>query len=640
MTDFKVYDESPDKPEVLISLAKTLADSGQHDAAMLLSEEALRLPYINKDQKRQILDRMTVSGFYSKLPPRRELGKYACETIFMDRSLPWATRAYAGQNGTWYAPSAKQIMPSTILKEVGFFPSNGYRPMNPSIYRWKDQLWMIQRTVNYLITPSGHYDMQGDTAIKTINWLLRLNNDLSIASAHEILPPLDMPEPLYGLVLGFEDCRLFVWQDALWCTSTVRELNAPGNCQIVMARIDPDEQTGNYRYSNWRVMHPKGVEFQHQKNWMPLINNDDLYFVYSSDPVRIIDHNCDTISIKPTSVASDSFRGGSQAIQFDDGWLAIIHESHIMPDNRRKYMHRFAWYDSSFRLASYTESFYIHTLGIEFAAGIAVNPKTNDIVVSFGLADKDSWFAVFKPQEIRNNLNKIDLIEFKLPPDEKEWVESQTNTALQDKLSVDTSTTILAKLGLKQHEDKVKNWDNLQSLLHTINTTDKNEWIMDVASTPGSAYLDSLQLYGYKNLMTINLTNTETKIIEGIHYQYGDCTKTNFPDNHFGFISCLSVIEHGVNVVEFLRESSRIIKTGGHLYVSTDYWQDKVDTRNQMAFGAPVKVFTRSDIEELIAKAAEFGLTLTSEPNLSCKDRVVNWIGMDYTFISLLFRKV
>jgi hypothetical protein len=483
--------------------------------------------------------------------------------------------------------------------------------------------------------------MQGDTAIKTTNWLLRLNNDLSIADAYEILPPVDLPAPLYNLVLGFEDCRLFVWQDKLWCTSTVRELNAPGDCQIVIARIDPETHNGNfYRYSNWKVLHPKGVGHHHQKNWMPLIENDQLYFIYASDPARIINHLGETVSLKPTNVASDSFRGGSQAIPFDNGWLTIIHESHIMTDQRRRYMHRFAWYDSCFRLAGYTESFYIHTLGIEFAAGIAVNPETNDIIVSFGLADKDSWFAVFKQNEIRDNLNKLKYVEFNISPDDRDWVRQQTNSALQDKQSVVKATTILSSLGLKQHEDVVKNWDNLQSLCHTIDTTEKHEWIMDVAATPGSAYLDSLQLYGYKNLVTINLTNQDTQIIDGITYRYGDCTKTDFATNQFGFISCLSVIEHGVDVVEFLRESARILKPNGYLYVSTDYWQDPVDTKNQMAFGSPVRVFSKSDIESLITKAAEFGLEITIPPCLLCKDKVVNWIGMDYTFVSLLFRKV
>ena len=57
------------------------------------------------------------------------------------------------------------------------------------------------------------------------------------------------------------------------------------------------------------------------------------------------------------------------------------------------------------------------------------------------------------------------------------------------------------------------------------------------------------------------------------------------------------------------------------------------------AFGAPVKVFTMQDIAQMIKTAARFGLEITGNVDLSCNERVVNWIGMDYTFINLLFKK-
>ena len=57
-------------------------------------------------------------------------------------------------------------------------------------------------------------------------------------SSTEILPPADLPEPAFGLVLGFEDARLFFWAGGLWCSATVRELTTEGWCEQVLARID------------------------------------------------------------------------------------------------------------------------------------------------------------------------------------------------------------------------------------------------------------------------------------------------------------------------------------------------------------------------------------------------------------------
>jgi hypothetical protein len=93
-------------------------------------------------------------------------------------------------------------------------------------------------------------------------------------------------------------------------------------------------------------------------------------------------------------------------------------------------------------------------------------------------------------------------------------------------------------------------------------------------------------------------------------------------------------------VKAFLSESARVLKPGGHLFVSTDYWCEDVDTKGQEAFGVPVKVFTRDEIEALIRMARDVGLVPTSPPDLTCKDKTVSWIGMDYTFVSLMFKKV
>ena len=224
--------------------------------------------------------------------------------------------------------------------------------------------------------------------------------------------------------------------------------------------------------------------------------------------------------------------------------------------------------------------------------------------------------------------------------EDRNWVSTQINTALKNKEIVDRSSFILTKYGLKHHEDIVKNWDNLISICCTLDTVDKAEKIVDVGATTGSAFLPSLYRFGYRDLVSINLTQDKKETINGIEYRYGDCTDTEFEDGELAFISCLSVIEHGVDIEEFLKESSRILKTGGHLFISTDYWQDPIDTRGQMAFGAPVKVFTSYDIVELTEIAKKYNLELTKEADLICDQRVVNWIGMDYTFINLLFKKI
>ncbi|MGG6498416.1 UNVERIFIED_CONTAM: hypothetical protein NY603_36370, partial [Bacteroidetes bacterium 56_B9] len=70
--------------------------------------------------------------------------------------------------------------------------------------------------------------------ITTRNFLLELNDDLSVRTSSEILPPTDMPAPVYGQVRGFEDLRLFSWRNSLWGLSCVRELTPDGWCEQVL----------------------------------------------------------------------------------------------------------------------------------------------------------------------------------------------------------------------------------------------------------------------------------------------------------------------------------------------------------------------------------------------------------------------
>ncbi len=634
------YNNDPTNPETCLGVSNQFADQGKHDTALLFAEQGM-LHNPGGVTRVKLLERASISGFYSKIPRRKESGKKACEVLAVDRANSWHTKNLARQNSTYYARSSKDLMPSTRTMELEFTPPYDYKPMNPSITSNDGKLWMIQRTVNYLIRPDGSYDMRGDSAIRTVNYLILLNDDLSVQRAEEILPPENLPEPLYGLVIGWEDCRLFFWKGEPWCTATVRELNEEGYCEIVLSKI-VDAGNGKKRFAEHRVIRPTFTDRQHEKNWMPMVVGDDLFFIYSSDPTRIIDHNGNLVSSRVAHMAADSFRGGGPVVEIDGGWLALIHESHGMPDHRRRYMHRFVWYDSYGRLSRYSEAFYIKELGIEFAAGLAKHPKTGEIVASFGVHDRSSWLATFDINEIKRILKPAGVAVEKLPSDPAVmmWLSNQTNSALQDHSTVNSCKQITALAGLPLHVDGPKNWDNLTAIWNTILTTDPMLPVMDVAATPESAYLPSLRMLGYKDLVSINLTQTETEIIDGVTYKHGDCTGTDFPSDHFGFIACLSVVEHGVDIDKFMAESARILRLGGHLLVSTDYWQQPVDTMGQMAFGSPVKVFDISDVMAMIDAGKRHGLQVTGNVRFDCNEKVVNWIGMDYTFINVLFQKI
>ena len=59
---------------------------------------------------------------------------------------------------------------------------------------------------------------------------------------------------------------------------------------------------------------------------MPHVAGDRLQFIYLCDPTRILDEQARKVVETTPPIAAEQFRGGSQAIAFDGGWLALIHE--------------------------------------------------------------------------------------------------------------------------------------------------------------------------------------------------------------------------------------------------------------------------------------------------------------------------
>jgi SAM-dependent methyltransferase len=193
------------------------------------------------------------------------------------------------------------------------------------------------------------------------------------------------------------------------------------------------------------------------------------------------------------------------------------------------------------------------------------------------------------------------------------------------------------RLGLPRHPDPPKNWDSLLALRAILGRVPRDGRVLDAGAELYSAILPWLHLCGYRRLDGINLV-FEAPFRQGpIDYRGGDLTRTPFADGSFDAITCLSVIEHGVDLDAYFREASRLLRPGGLLVTSTDYWQDPVDTGGQVAYGVPIRIFTRDALLDAVALAGRHGLAPTASLDasmLACAERAVRWqrFGLDYTF--------
>lgn len=413
LINFDSYEKTPDNPEILLSLAWQCFDNRHYDSAILLAE-FVYLNFKDRDFQIRALDLFNIVGFYSKLPERTVNGAAAANKLYLTNSVGQQMRQNAGINCTWYAKSASEIMPSTTVTDFTFKPPIEYTPINPSVCVWNDQIWVIVRSVNYITdhkNPPYYSNLRGENCINTRNWLLRLNHNLDIVSVGEVLRPYDMPLPQHGWALGFEECRLFVCNQRLWCTASVRQLNQQGRSEQVLTRIDA-LPTGYYEMTNWKKITPIGLDIADEKNWMPVIDNDQMRFLRWDKTVRILDADGNTITQHEPQLGSEYFRGGSQGIPFDNGWLFLIHEKHVLHRTQRiRYMHRFVWLDSNFEFKKLSNLFYIKEPALEYIAGAAIHPNNDELIAVVTVDEIENHFVKFKLSEIRQILKNCQEVE-------------------------------------------------------------------------------------------------------------------------------------------------------------------------------------------------------------------------------------
>ena len=223
---------------------------------------------------------------------------------------------------------------------------------------------------------------------------------------------------------------------------------------------------------------------------------------------------------------------------------------------------------------------------------------------------------------------------------------------LQDWQEVGDSIFALQGQKLPLHSSPQKNWDHWL-LLQALAGVDSGAKVVDLGCGRGDT-LKLLCAAGFSNLMGIDFTlswqlrmrqlvamNRGRTLKPPYRLLRGDIVKTGIDSATCDAVVCVSTIEHGVDLEAFTREVSRLLRPGGILFVTTDYWEEKVATnRSAGAFGLPWQVFSRDQIKNLLATAACVGLRSSDGSDIpSCSKRTVLWQGEAYTFLALVLQK-
>jgi tetratricopeptide (TPR) repeat protein len=359
---------------------------GDYQAGLAANDEVLRVPGLPRHVLQQTLRNREWCA--SKL---RALGEVVPEP--------------APQS--WRPPAAKKLLddmvPSVRYAEVRLSIDSDWPQFNPSIAADPGGGFsLVVRSANYELLDSGSYlILTEDDAIRTTNYLARLDADLRVLSVRAI-GEQGIAARRDALVRGAEDCRLFWWRGQWWLSATRRDQLSDDACRMTLARLNGPQ------LDSLQVLE-RGREFRHEKNWMPFVLRDELHFVYLCHPFTVLRWQPDTgalteVSRVPTPLVMAELRGGSQGVPVGDSYLFVVHEAHD-DSATRSYSHRFLLMNRQLKPAGISPAFSFAHSGIEFCAGAAL--AGDDIVMSFGIGDRIAALAIAPVAEMLSIIDPI-----------------------------------------------------------------------------------------------------------------------------------------------------------------------------------------------------------------------------------------
>jgi hypothetical protein len=285
--------------------------------------------------------------------------------------------------------------------------TGGTGTMNPSIFIDGDKILVNVRHINYILYhsekgkfhhewgPLQYLHPETDLTLTTYNYLCELNEDLDLVAHTKVETSLFDVKPLWEFV-GLEDCRLFKWNDKLYLCGVRRDTTTNGQGRMELSEIIYRNHEA-IEISRRRIPSPNGDNSYCEKNWYPILDRP-YHFVKWTSPteiVKVTDEGCQTVVYKEENrlpIFSD-LRGGSQAIPFRDGYLAVVHETNLFNSELGRknatYRHRFILFDQYFNIIRYSDRFSFMEGELEFCCGAAI--KDNDILLTYGFQDNSAF---------------------------------------------------------------------------------------------------------------------------------------------------------------------------------------------------------------------------------------------------------
>jgi predicted GH43/DUF377 family glycosyl hydrolase len=299
------------------------------------------------------------------------------------------------------------IIPSELTNGTGLF--------NPSVLVLNEKIIVNIRHCQYTLYhaelnkhehqygPLVYLNPENDITLTTTNYISELHENLNMTYFSKVdTSKLDVP-PLWEFV-GLEDGRLVYWNDKFYLCGVRRDTTTNGQGRMELSELEFSDNEVK-EISRFRIPAPGNDSSYCEKNWMPVLDQP-FTFVKWTNPTEVVyadvkNKTCTTTHIGKAIIREKDLRGGSQVIPFEEGYLALNHETTLYTSEAGRkdatYRHRFTYWDKNWNILKISKEFAFMNCKIEFACGMA--EYKDDILITFGVQDNSS-FILKTPKQI------------------------------------------------------------------------------------------------------------------------------------------------------------------------------------------------------------------------------------------------
>lgn len=419
------FQQNPARAEPLQQISTYYRMHEKYNLAYFFAKQGSLIPY-PKDQilfiSHPVYDYLfeqdiSIAGYYT---PFKEEGFAATHRLTMKKGLPYHIREQSYKNMLSYVNnlngSFKPIDIDLPLIREGL--ASRFNPMNPSIHKTDRGYELICRTVNYTQIGARHFKsldlLDKSNTIITRNFLIQYDKNFKKLSQQEIIEDLDRKKNQSWQIKGLEDCRLFTYKGSTWFTCTTLDTNPTGQPQISLCKLSDDRSGKTVKVEKLLPLNGPNLT-RCEKNWLPVVKNGEFQMIYSYDPLVIYKPDWDSefstivreVFLTHNTPQHDfsRFSGSAPPLEFDNGYLIVIHES--VDDGQRNYMHRFVFLDNNFEIQKVSKPFIFLHKGIEYCCGMTKDHAGKNLVLAIGIEDREAYLCTTGLDYVRSLLEPL-----------------------------------------------------------------------------------------------------------------------------------------------------------------------------------------------------------------------------------------